>query len=174
LKVRVYAALSARAGMDAAAADALDAVWQKYPDDPLLKTGAVKLSIDGVIESHTAAMLAPYTNAKSSGTPMMTSEELDRIVALLDMRGWQVMIHAIGDRGIRMALDAFERAAAANPAPARGRRHRIEHIETTDPADIPRFGALGVIASMQPFHANPSPNQIDVWAGNIGPDRRNY
>jgi hypothetical protein len=58
-----------------------------------------------------------------------------------------------------------------NPAPARGRRHRIEHIETTDPADIPRFGRLGVIASMQPFHANPSPQQIGVWEANLGPDR---
>jgi hypothetical protein len=70
-----------------------------------------------------------------------------------------------------MALDAYENAARVNPSPARGRRHRIEHIESTDPADIPRFGALGVIASQQPFHGNPSPNQINVWAGNIGPDR---
>ena len=54
-----------------------------------------------------------------------------------------------------MALDAYEQAAKVNPAPARGRRHRIEHIETIDPADIPRFGALGVIASQQPFHGTP-------------------
>jgi predicted amidohydrolase YtcJ len=68
-----------------------------------------------------------------------------------------------------MALDAFEGAAGANPA--RDRRHRVEHIETVTRADIPRFGRLGVVASMQPYHADPSPNQTDVWAGNIGPER---
>ena len=54
---------------------------------------------------------------------------------------------------------------------ARERRHRVEHIEAIDRADIRRFGELGVVASMQPYHADPSPNQIDLWAGNIGPDR---
>jgi hypothetical protein len=117
-------------------------------------------------------MLAPYTNKPGvTGHPHATDEEVKATVAKVDARGWQVMIHAIGDGAIRQALDAFEHAANVNPAPARGRRHRIEHIETTDPADVPRFGALGVIAAMQPFHGNPSPNQIVVWAGNIGPDR---
>jgi hypothetical protein len=172
LRLRIYAALSAGAGLDAAALDELDAVWRRFPDDPLLKAGAIKLMVDGVVEGHTAAMLAPYANRpRVSGTPMMTAEDLTRVVALLDARGWQVMTHAIGDRGIRMVLDAYEHAARANPGPARGRRHRIEHIETTDPADVPRFGALGVVASMQPFHANPSPNQINVWMANIGPER---
>ena len=99
----------------------------------------------------------------------MDQAALDRLVADLDRRGWQVMIHAIGDRAIRMALDAFESAAADNPAPARGRRHRIEHIETIDPADIPRFGELGVIASMQPYHS--LPDLGGVWSQNIGPER---
>jgi hypothetical protein len=94
-----------------------------------------------------------------------------RIVKLMDARGWQIEIHAIGDAGIRMALDAFEQAAAQNPAPARGRRHRLEHIEDVSAADIPRFGSLGVIASMQPFHASPNQNVLDVWAVNVGPER---
>jgi hypothetical protein len=81
------------------------------------------------------------------------------------------MIHAIGDRAIRMALDAFEHAAMTNPLPARGRRHRIEHIETIDSTDIPRFGRLDVIASMQPYHGLPDPAQIAVWRANIGEDR---
>jgi hypothetical protein len=172
LKVRVYSAVSAGSDLNESQADALDAVRQRFPDDPLFKTGAVKLMVDGVVEAHTAAMLEPYANRPGvKGTPMISQADLDRVVTMLDKRGWQVMIHAIGDGGIRMSLDAYERAAAANPTPARGRRHRIEHVETTDPADIPRFGKLGVIAAMQPFHANPSPNQIDVWAGNIGPER---
>jgi predicted amidohydrolase YtcJ len=98
-------------------------------------------------------------------------DELNRVVTMMDRRGWQVMTHAIGDRTIRLTLDAYENAARVNPPPARGRRHRIEHIETIDPADIGRFAKLGVIASMEPFHGNPSPNQIEVWEGNIGPDR---
>ena len=90
---------------------------------------------------------------------------------MLDRRGWQVLIHAIGDRGVRMALDAFEVAQAANPPPARGRRHRIEHIETIDPADVPRFAKLGVIASMQPLHSNPAPDLMGLWTKNLGPER---
>lgn len=172
LKLRIYSALSAGGPVDEMRAAELDAIRARYPDDVLFKTGAVKLMIDGVIEAHTAAMLAPYANRPAAaGAPMMTPEELDRTVALLDARGWQIMIHAIGDRGIRLALDAYERAARVNPPPARGRRHRIEHIETVDPADLPRFGRLGVIASMQPFHGSPSENQIAVWTANIGPER---
>jgi predicted amidohydrolase YtcJ len=172
LKLRVYSAISAGGPVDEMRAAELDAIRARYADDVLFKTGAVKLMIDGVIEAHTAAMLAPYANRPATaGTPMMTPEELDRTVALLDARGWQIMIHAIGDRGIRLALDAYERAARVNAPPARGRRHRIEHIETIDPADIPRFGRLGVIASMQPFHGSPSDNQIAVWTANIGPER---
>ena len=137
----------------------------------MLKAGAVKLMLDGVVESHTAAMLEPYANRATKGQINFTQAELDRVVALLDKRGWQIFIHAIGDRGVRTALDAFEHAARPNPAPARGRRHRIEHIETIDPADIPRFGALGVIASQQPYHGSPAPNQIDVWKANLGEPR---
>ena len=172
LDLRVYAALSGTQGLSAQDLEALDALREKYADDPMFKAGAIKLMADGVIESHTAAMLEPYSNLESvRGEPRLTADELDRVVVDLDRRGWQIMIHAIGDRAIRMALDAFERAAARNPVPARGRRHRIEHIETIDAADIPRFGHLGVIASMQPYHGLPDPPQIAVWRANIGEDR---
>jgi hypothetical protein len=171
LRVRVYSALSISAGVTEADADKADALRAKYPDDPIFKTGAIKLMSDGVIEAHTAAMLAPYANKPTTGQPNFTREELRRIVTMFDRRGWQIMIHAIGDSAIREALDAYDQAATVNPAPARGRRHRIEHIETTDPADIPRFGALGVIASQQPYHGSPSPSQINVWSENIGPER---
>lgn len=171
LTLRVYSALSIRPGFTEADADRFEPVRKLFADDPLFKAGAVKLVADGVIEAHTAAMLAPYANRPTTGNPNYSADDLNRIVAMMDRRGWQIMIHAIGDAGIRMALDAYERATAANPAPPRGRRHRIEHIESVDGADIPRFGKLGIIASQQPFHGNPSANQIDVWAGNIGPDR---
>jgi hypothetical protein len=171
LGVRVYAALSAPPGFSEERAKAYDEILRKHPDNARLKTGAVKLFADGVIEAHTAAMLEPYANRDTRGIPNYTVEDLDRIVKMMDARGWQIWVHAIGDAGIRMTLDAFERAAQANPIPARGRRHRIEHIEAVSAADIPRFAKLGVVASMQPFHANPIPNVLEVWAVNIGPER---
>ena len=171
LTLRVYQALSASASLTDAELDRLDRTRAHFADDPLLKAGAIKLVADGVIETHTAAMLEPYTNrARVTGDPRFTPEQLDRVVTLLDRRGWQIMTHAIGDRAVRMTLDAYASAAAANPAPERGRRHRIEHIETIDPADIPRFGTLGVIASMQPYHALPE-LEPGVWSNSIGPDR---
>jgi predicted amidohydrolase YtcJ len=171
LGVRMYAALSAPPGFSEDDAARYEELLRKYPGSPLLKTGAIKMYADGVIESHTAAFLEPYANQDTTGIPNYTVEDMNRIVTMMDGKGWQIFIHAIGDGGIRMALDAFEKAAAANPAPARGRRHRIEHIEAVSASDIPRFGELGVIASMQPFHANPIPNVLEVWAVNIGPER---
>jgi predicted amidohydrolase YtcJ len=172
LTVRVYQAFTADASVSEADLDRLEQVRKQYADDPLLKSGGIKLILDGVIESHTAAMLEPYTNRPAvKGEPRFTVEQLNRVVSLLDRRGWQVMTHAIGDRAVRMTLDAYEQAAKINAPPARGRRHRVEHIETIDPIDIPRFGTLGVIASIQPYHGLPSANPPDVWAANIGPDR---
>lgn len=172
LTLRVYQALRADATLDAAGLEELERLRTRFADDPMLKTGAVKLIADGVIESHTAAMLEPYANrATVKGDARFTPEQLNKVIAMLDKAGWQVMTHAIGDAAVRMTLDAYANAAAANPAPERGRRHRIEHIETIDPADIPRFAKLGVIAAMQPVHATPSPTPGDVWSVNIGDDR---
>jgi len=170
LGVRVYSAMATSSALSAAAIADLDAVAKRYPDDPLFKAGAVKIMLDGVIEAHTAAMLAPYANDTATGTPTIDADELNRMVRLLDAGGWQVMTHAVGDRAVNMALTAYEHAVRSNPLPARGRRHRIEHVETVDSTDIPRFGALGVIASMQPYMGNPGPN-IDVWFRNVGPER---
>ena len=182
LGARVYYSLLVSPGFTDRDADRLDAVWKAHPDTPQLKTGVIKMFLDGVIETNTAFMLAPYVNVPTKGTPNYTVAEFDRIVQMLDRRGWQIMVHALGDGAVRMALDGFERAAAVNPAPARGRRHRLEHIETIALGDVPRFGKLGVIASMHPvggFYVPPAsapirtdpPAAVGVWAGNIGPDR---
>jgi predicted amidohydrolase YtcJ len=171
LGVRLYAAISAGGARDEAFLSELEPVRQKYANDALFKAGALKIMLDGVIESHTASMLEPYANRIESPPSNILPDDLNRFVRLADARGWQVLTHAIGDRAIREALNAYEHAARSNPVPERGRRHRIEHIETAAAADIPRFGALGVIASMQPFHGSPSPSQIDVWSRNIGEDR---
>ncbi len=142
--------------------------------DPWLRGGILKAFLDGVVESRTAALLAPYEGAAPSepaacGHPRWEVGEFREVVRMADRRGWQVQAHAIGDGAVRQALDAFEAAAVANGA--RDRRHRIEHIETIDPSDIPRFGRLGVIASMQPYHADPAPNQLEIWVRQIGAAR---
>jgi predicted amidohydrolase YtcJ len=171
LTLRVYQALRADGSLTDVDLDELDKVRERFADDPMLKTGAIKIVADGVIEAHTAAMLEPYANRVARGDARFTPEQLNRIVGMLDRRGWQIMTHAIGDAAVRMTLDAYEAAARSNPAPERGRRHRIEHIETIDAADVPRFGTLGVVASFQPVHATPSPAPGDVWTTNIGAER---
>jgi predicted amidohydrolase YtcJ len=149
--------------------DAIEAAHKKYHDE-WIDAGAVKMMVDGVIESHTAAMLEPYSDdASVQGKPFWEPANYNAAVVELDKRGLQLFTHAIGDYGVRMALDAYESAEQRNHK--RDRRPRIEHIETIAPSDIPRFGKLGVIASMQPLHAYPDADTLNVWAYNIGPDR---
>jgi predicted amidohydrolase YtcJ len=135
-----------------------------------IDAGAVKFMVDGVVESHTAAMLEPYSDDTSlKGKLFWEPANYSGAVTDLDKRGLQLFTHAIGDYGVRVALDAYENAEQRNHN--RDRRSRIEHIETIAAADIPRFGKLGVIASMQPFHSYPDSDTLDVWARNAGPDR---
>jgi predicted amidohydrolase YtcJ len=142
---------------------------QRYHDD-WLAAGKAKFFLDGVIETHTAAMLAPYADDPSqSGNLLWDPEKYKQAVAELDAHGIQVFSHAIGDRAIRLALDAYENAQQVNHST--DRRHRIEHIEDAAAADLPRFGRLGVIASFQPLHAYPDEDVLKVWAGNVGPER---
>lgn len=138
------------------------ALRKKYPG-PLLRVGALKIMMDGVIESYTAALLEPYSNKpETSGNAAWSPEQFARTVALADRLGLQIYTHAIGDRAVRMALDGYARSP-------RDARHRIEHIETIHPSDIPRFAALGVLPSMQPIHADPS--GVEIWSACLGPER---
>jgi predicted amidohydrolase YtcJ len=148
---------------------AIEDARKKYTGD-WLSGGVVKMMIDGVVESHTAAMLEPYTDDPSTkGKLFWDPDKYKAAVAELDKRGLQLFTHAIGDYAVRTALDAYEYAETVNHT--EDRRPRIEHIETITAADLPRFGKLGVIASMQPLHAYPDEDTLRVWAGNNGPDR---
>jgi predicted amidohydrolase YtcJ len=147
----------------------IEAARKKYADN-WISGGVVKMMVDGVIESHTAAMLEPYSDDPSlKGKLFWDPDKYKAAVAELDKRGLQLFTHAIGDYGVRTALDAYENAETMNGT--QDRRPRIEHIETIQAVDIPRFGKLGVIASMQPLHAYPNDDTLNVWARNIGPDR---
>ena len=140
------------------------------PSDDWLAGGAVKMFLDGVIESHTAALLAPYADDPAKiGSLRWTPDHYKKAVAELDKQGIQVFTHAIGDRAVRLALDAYEEAATRNRTS--DARHRIEHIETISAQDIPRFGKLNVIASFQPLHAYPDDDTMNVWLKNAGHER---
>jgi predicted amidohydrolase YtcJ len=119
--------------------------------DPWLKTGALKGMTDGSGGSLSAAMLEPFTNDPGNvGILRYDPERLTKMVIDREAAGFQIAIHAIGDRGNRIVLDAFEEAAKVNQRPRT--RHRIEHAQFVHPDDFRRFADLGVIASMQPSH----------------------
>jgi predicted amidohydrolase YtcJ len=149
--------------------------WEKLRDhvathgrgDEWLKWGALKGFVGGSLGSHTAAMLEPFSDAPNDfGLLVNSPDDLYAWTKSADAAGLHMIVHAIGDRAIRLQLDIFERAARENGA--RDRRFRIEHAQHVDSRDLPRFAELGVIASVQPYHA------IDDgrWAEKlIGPDR---
>ena len=116
----------------------------------MLHCDRVKIFIDGVLETYTALMLEGYPDQPDNmGAPLFSATDFNEIVRRADRHGLQVSTHAIGDGGVRRTLDGYEAAAAANGR--RDSRHRIEHIEMIDPADIPRLRSLGVVASLQPI-----------------------
>jgi predicted amidohydrolase YtcJ len=122
---------------------------RRYRHD-MLYSGRVKIFMDGVLESMTALMLDDYPNHPGNrGLPLFTADQFNEVAARADKHGLQISVHAIGDGAVRRTLDGFEAARKVNGP--RDSRHRIEHIEVIDPADIKRFKALGVTASMQPI-----------------------
>ncbi len=143
---------------------------RRHYHDDWINGGVVKVFLDGVVESHTAAMLTPYSDDPSlMGKMFWDVDKYTAAVKELDKRGFTVMTHAIGEKAVRTALDAYEAAAKANGTS--GRDHSIEHIETCSEADRSRFGKLHVVAGMQPLHTYPDTDTLQVWAKNAGPDR---
>jgi len=138
-----------------------------HGNDPILHTGMLKGFMDGSLGSRTAAMKQPYSDDPSNtGLPQYTQDELNRMTIERAKAGFQIGFHAIGDKGVSMALNAFSQPGVPTTA-----RNRIEHAQVVDPADFTRFKKLGVIASMQPNHLFTDVN----WAlARIGPQRAAY
>jgi predicted amidohydrolase YtcJ len=138
--------------------------------DPMLRTTMLKGFMDGSLGSRTAAMLAPYDDdPKNAGIPRYEQEPLNAKAAERSSAGFQLGFHAIGDRGARMALDAFDYALAKSAG--KDARFRIEHDQVIAPEDFAKFKKLGVIASVQPNHLLTDMN----WAeSHIGPARAKH
>jgi predicted amidohydrolase YtcJ len=147
-----------------------EAVAMRAAAQSLVRAGAVKFFMDGVIEGYTGLVLEPYAGHPDRvGEANFSPEHFQALAIEADRRGLQIFVHAIGDRAVRRTLDGFAAAQIANGV--RDSRHRVEHLELIDPSDMPRFAALGAIASMQPYHA-PIPNSYGVaWLERVGPQR---
>ncbi len=157
--------------------DVLQRMRASHPaSDPMLHTGMLKAFMDGSLGSRTAALLAPYSDDPgNSGLPQYSPDKLNAMTKERLLAGYQIGFHAIGDKGVQMALDAFagaEKAAlAAHVTAADGTavyRLRVEHAQVTTPEQIARFKELNVIASMQPSHLLTDMNWAD---SRLGPER---
>ena len=138
------------------------------------RANTVKIMQDGVVESFTAGMIEPYLDScgcqtANRGLSHVGAEELRGYLTLLDAEGFQVHVHAIGDRAVREALDAIEAARGANGA--NDHRHHIAHLQVMQPSDVPRFAALGVTANMQALWAAHEPQMDELTIPFIGPER---
>jgi predicted amidohydrolase YtcJ len=138
----------------------------------LWRAGAAKFSIDGVVETGTAWLDEPDAHGRGGEPFWPDPRAYADAVRYFDGAGFQCATHAIGDRAVRAALDAYRDAAAANGDGPRTAPHRVEHIETLKDADLPRFAAEGVTASQQAIHTQwIAADGSDPWSGALGRER---
>ena len=130
----------------------------------------VKLYIDDLIGQRTAALFEPYADQPATrGGTFYDPEAFAELVCELDARRFQVLIHAIGDRGVHVALDAIQHARQVNGP--RDARHQLVHVELLAPQDLGRFRQLGVVACMQPRHCAADVGGSSEWRAGVGPAR---
>jgi hypothetical protein len=172
LTARVVASLAVDVARGPEQVAELEARRTRYTRGRLHATGA-KIFADGVVESETAALLEPYLDRPGwSGEPNLSPEAFDRLAIALDRAGFQIHVHAIGDRAVRMSLDALEAARNANGP--RDARPLIAHLELIDPHDIPRFRKLGVLPDFQPLWAYEDAYIRDLTLPQLGPERSRW
>ena len=146
---------------------AANAMRQDFQSDKV-RAGVVKFFMDGVYESYTALTHHGYADRDERGVPIWPAEQFAAMAVAADQAGLQIAVHAVGDGAVSAVLAGY--AAARQQNGARDSRHRIEHIEVVHPADLARFKALGVIASMQPLHAPLQADDPDAWALRVRPE----
>jgi predicted amidohydrolase YtcJ len=146
---------------------------ERSRESSLLRLTSVKIHLDGVLENYAAALLEPYLlPGDNRGITMVKPATLNRAVTLLDAAGFQLHFHAIGDAAVRQALDAVEEAIYENGR--KDNRHHIAHLELIDPADIPRFAELGVVANFQPAWAYADAYVTELTVPFIGEERARW
>ena len=151
LTARVKVPFHFKPHMDLSALDRAEEMQADFNDE-WLSSGFVKMFMDGVMDSRTAFMLNDYPEVPGHrSVALFPGAEFNRIATEIDRRGLQIAVHAIGDAAVRTTIDGYD--AARKATGPRDSRHRIEHIELIDPADISRLGTLGIVASVQPPHA---------------------
>ena len=149
LTARVKVPFHFKPHMELATLERASAMAAEFTGD-WVTSGFVKMFMDGVVDSRTAYMLNDYPGTTEKGAPLFAPDRFDAICTEIDRRGLQIAVHAIGDGAVRQTIDGYEAARQANGP--RDSRHRIEHIELINRADVPRLGALGITASVQPPH----------------------
>jgi len=173
LKARVRVPFHYKNFMELADLDRASEMTARYKGDKL-RSGFVKLFVDGVIDSATGVMIDDFADRPGwRGEPLFSAEHFAKVAIEADRRGLQIAVHAIGDGAVRIVLDGYEAARKVNDA--RDSRHRVEHVEVIHPGDIHRFKELGVIASMQPPHPPGAQGlPLEPYLSRIGEERWPY
>jgi predicted amidohydrolase YtcJ len=137
------------------------------------RADAAKIFLDGEIGMHTAALLQPYADTPGSrGELFVQPDALDALVRRLDAAGFMIHMHVMGDRAVRAGLDSIEQALAANGE--KDRRHQLAHVGMADPANLPRFGRLGVTANLSPGWFQASDPAMAATEAVLDPQRRGW
>ena len=179
LTARVRGALWWRRDLGEEQVDDLIERRERYTRGRLV-AGSVKIMQDGIAENFTAGMTTPYLDAcghatDNLGLSFVDAAALQRHVTRLDAEGFQVHVHAIGDRAAREVLDAFAAACAANgPAASERNRHHIAHLQVVHPGDVPRFAALGVTANIQALWAHYDDQMVEMTIPYLGEERSTW
>ena len=173
LSVRVASTALVRPSDSTAAALERLSAFRADSRTGLFTVHSAKFFLDGVIENRTAAMIAPYSDALGGNAPLMFPPgQINEMFAAFDAARFQIHVHAIGDLATRAALDGMEAAARVNGAwPG---LHQIAHVQFIDPADIPRFRQLGVMANVQPLWARHEASVDDMAIPVVGPARARW
>lgn len=169
LKLHVSAGLLATPRHAPAAQIARFSTWKDRYEGDTLHVHTVKIFIDGVTESRTAALLEPYPGTADYGLALWEQAALNEIVAMADAAGFDLHFHTLADRAVRMALDALEWATQCNGP--RARRAQLAHVQLVHPDDMPRFAPLGAIASVQALWTAATPALQALYSDILGSER---